>query len=79
MGDDALALVASVEAEAEAEADEGEGPHGEQGTGEEDALRTQMQADLADLGFSTDEIAEYLESLALDAELEGVSADPEGP
>lgn len=69
MGDDALALAAAVEAE-----DGDEEAHGEEGE-----LRSQMETDLAALGFAPDEIAEYLESLALDAELHGISADPEGP
>ena len=71
MGDDALALAAAVEAE---DGDEEAGEHGEEGE-----LRSQMETDLAALGFSADEISQYLESLALDAELHGISADPEGP
>jgi hypothetical protein len=69
MGDDALALAAAIEADE----DEGDADaHGAHGAGEEGVLRSQMEADLAALGFSADEIAEYLESLALDA-------DPEQP
>jgi hypothetical protein len=67
MGDDALA--AAVEAE-----DGEEARHGEEGE-----LRSQMETDLAALGFAPDEISQYLESLALDTELHGFSADPKGP
>ena len=74
MGDDALALAAAVEAE-----DGDDDAPAQHGAGEEAVLRKQMETDLAALGFSADEIAEYLQSLALDAELHGISADPEGP
>jgi hypothetical protein len=73
MGDDALALAAAVEAE------DGEQEALGEGHGEEGELRSQMETDLAALGFAPDEISQYLESLALDAELHGISADPEGP
>jgi hypothetical protein len=55
-GDDARALAAAVEADDE-----------EGATAEEAALRVQMQADLAALGFTPNEVTAYLETLSLDA------------